>query len=300
MTAGEVWLIANPAAGSGRGARHASVATRALVEAGIPCRLLQPGSAAETTEAAAEAVRANVDAVVACGGDGTVHAVIQALAHTDTPLGILAAGSGDDIAACLGFPSGHADDSATHLIHSLQSGATRQVDLGHAQTSDGTVRHYLGVLSTGFDSSVNERANAMRRMLSQRYNIAIIRELASFKPLDYDLRIDDVHIEGQAMLVAVGNGSRYGGGMLVCPAADMVDGQLDVTWLGAVSKLTFLRALPTVFTGKHVRKPFVHTYRGRRLVIGAPGQIAYADGERIGPLPVEIEVRPGALRVLAG
>ena len=100
------------------------------------------------------------------------------------------------------------------------------------------------------------------------------------------------------MLVSVGNGSRYGGGMRICPDARSDDGLLDVTWLGAVSKPTFLRVFPSVFRGTHVEHPAVRTFRGRSMRIAAEGQIAYADGERIGPLPVEIEVRPSALRVL--
>jgi len=146
---------------------------------------------------------------------------------------------------------------------------------------------------------VNERANAMARLGGQRYNVAILRELASFRPVPYEVTIDDRTVSAEGMLVSIGNGQRYGGGMLVCPAALMDDGELDITWLGAVSTLTFLRALPLVFKGTHVDKPYVTTYRGRTLTVSAPGQIAYADGERIGPLPISVRTVPGALRVLA-
>ena len=174
----------------------------------------------------------------------------------------------------------------------------RVLDVGAARSDDGVERFFLGVLSTGFDSSVNERANAMRRLAGHRYNIAIVRELASFRALDYDVVIDGVRERAPGMLVSVGNGSRYGGGMRICPDALSDDGLLDVTWLGAVSKPTFLRVFPSVFRGTHVEHPAVRTFRGRSIRIAAEGQIAYADGERIGPLPVEIEVRPSALRVL--
>jgi diacylglycerol kinase (ATP) len=296
---GDVWLIANPQAGGGRGSRHASVAAKALHDAQIPCRLVHPSSTSDTTRSAAEAVAAGARAVVACGGDGTVHAALQALVGTPVPLGIVAGGSGDDIAAGLGYPTGDADRIAAFLVRSLDTDALRTVDVGEARTLDGTRRYFLGVLSTGFDSSVNERANAMTRLGGQRYNIAIVRELASFRPLSYRVDIDGESISGLGMLVSVGNGPRYGGGMRICPDARPDDGLLDVTWLGAVSKTTFLRVFPSVFKGTHIHHPAVRTYRGRAMTIAAAGQMAYADGERIGPLPVEIDVRPATLRVLS-
>lgn len=297
---GTVWLIANPVAGGGRGVRHAGVAARELRTAGFLCREVQPATAADTVRTAAEAVSSGAAAVVACGGDGTVNAVLQSIVGSDIPLGIVAGGSGDDIAAGLGITTGGADAIAAGLIRALRTDAWRAIDVGEARTLDGTHRYFLGVLSTGFDSSVNERANAMSRLGGQRYNVAIVRELASFRPLAYDVTIDDLRITGPGMMVSVGNGPRYGGGMRVCPDAQSDDGLLDVTWLGQVSKVTFLRVFPSVFKGTHVAHPAVRTYRGTDLTIDARGQIAYADGERIGPLPVSVQVRPAAVRVLAG
>jgi diacylglycerol kinase (ATP) len=86
--------------------------------------------------------------------------------------------------------------------------------------------------------------------------------------------------------------------MQICPAAVPDDGTFDVTWLGAVSTLTFLRVFPKVFKGTHVQHPSVRTYTGQAITIDAPGQVAYADGERIGPLPVAIQMQSHALHVL--
>jgi diacylglycerol kinase (ATP) len=295
---GDVWLIANPLAGSGRGARHASMATAALTSAGIGSRLLLPTSAEDSARLARDAVAAGAAAVVACGGDGTVHAVLQSLVGTGVPLGIVAGGSGDDIAAGLGYATSDGGAIARELVQAIASGDSRTVDVGAATTDDGTQRFFLGVLSTGFDSSVNERANRMTRMGGQRYNVAMIRELASFRALPYDVTIDGERMTAPGMLVSVGNGPRFGGGMLICPDARPDDGLLDVTWLGSISKPAFLGVFPSVYRGAHVRHPAVRTFTGRSFHISAPGQVAYADGERIGPLPVSIEVRPRALRVL--
>ena len=294
------WLVVNPAAGGGRGARHAALAARRLTEADIACRLVHASSPADTRRTAAMAVAEGAAAVIACGGDGTVHEVLQAVVGTDVPLGVVAGGSGDDIAANLGFVTSGADAIADDLVSCLTAGTTRLVDVGEATTSDGAVRSFVGVLTTGFDSSVNERANRMQRLRGQRYNVAMVRELASFRPLAYVVTIDGERRSAPGMLVSVGNGSRYGGGMLICPDALPDDGLLDVTWLGSLSTASLLRLFPRVYRGTHVEHPAVTTFRGRSLTIDAPGQIAYADGERIGPLPVQVQIRPATLRVLSG
>ena len=294
------WIIANPVAGGGRGGRHAAVAARVLGERGVAVRLVHPTSAEEAEATARDAVTLGAAAVVASGGDGTVHAVLQGVAGTDIPLGIVAAGSGDDVAASLGFPLGDPVAAGRVLADALSEPVTRRVDAARASTADGTRRWYLGVMSTGFDSSVNERANRMSRLGGQRYTAAMLRELASFRALPYRVEADGTVLHGEGLLVSVGNGPRYGGGMLVCPAALLDDGLLDVTWLGAISTPRFLGVFPSVYRGDHVRHPAVRTLRARTLVIDAPGQVAYADGERVGPLPVRVEVVSGAVRVLGG
>ena len=296
----DVWLIANPTAGGGRGGRAAVNVANALAAAGLAVRVVQPTSADGAVVETAGAVRAGAGIVVACGGDGTVNAVLQSLIGTDTALGIVACGSGDDVAASLGFPV-HDDASAAAFIASaIAHDSIRTVDVGIVITTNGAERAFLGVLSTGFDSAVNERGNNLSQFRSQRYNVAMVRELASFVPASYRLRLDDEVICGDAMLVAVGNGPRYGRGLRICPDASVDDELLDVTWVSAVSRITLLRVFPSVFRGRHASHPAVRMFRGRRLEIEAAGQVAYADGERVGLLPVRVEVRPSALRVLAG
>ena len=298
--AGEAWLVVNAIAGGGRAAQKASAAARVLTDMGLGCRLVRPGSAAGTRTATRRAIDAGACVVVACGGDGTVHAVIQELAGTIVPLAILPSGSGDDIATSLGFSVGPTITTADRLAQAIRRGTWRAVDLGEVQASDGALEVFLAVLSTGFDSSVNERANGLARLGGQRYNVAMIRELASFRALPYRVVVDGVEHVGPGMLVSVGNGPRFGGGMLVCPDALLDDDQLDITWLGEISIPRFLGVFPRVYKGTHVTHPAVRTLRGRVMEIEAQGQVAYADGERIGPLPVSVSVRPRDLRVVDG
>jgi diacylglycerol kinase (ATP) len=156
------------------------------------------------------------------------------------------------------------------------------------------------VLSAGFDSRVNDRANRMTWPRGRmRYNFAIVAELGVFKPVPFVLEIDGERLETEAMLVAVGNAKSYGAGMLICPDAEVDDGLVDVTVLGPVSKPAFLRAFPKVFKGTHRDHPAVTMRRARKVSINAADVTVYADGEYVGELPVTCEVVPGAVRVIA-
>lgn len=292
-----VVLIANPAAGRGRSVARALEAGRLLEREGMAASVVLPGSAHQAKEAACQAVDDGAAAVVACGGDGTMHAVLQGVAGSQVPLAILGCGTGNDNAHELQTPA-RLGRWAPAVVSALRADRCRIIDLGRATV--GSEQHwFMGVLSTGFDSSVNERANRMSWPRGRsKYLVGIAAELASFVPVPYLVRVDAEQHADEGMLVCVGNGSRYGGGMRVCPEACLDDGLLELTWLERVPKATFLRVFPTVFRGTHVRHPAVRTLRGERIHVDGPGQVAYADGERIGPLPVDVEVVPGALRVL--
>lgn len=148
---------------------------------------------------------------------------------------------------------------------------------------------FAAILSTGFDSVVNERANALTWPRGpQRYNVAIALELPKFKPLEYHITTDTETFSTEAMLIAIGNGRSYGGGMLVCPHAQINDGLFDVMILEPVSKFEFLKVFPKVFSGSHITHPAVRTFRTKKISLHADA-IAYADGERIGPAPISAE-----------
>ena len=288
-------LIVNPRAGKGRAADQAAVCARELNQRGWHTQVSLCHSLAETVESARAAAEF-ADVVIACGGDGTVNTVLQGVVGTSSALGVLPCGTGNDIASTLGMPKGNAELIAA----TLASSPIVAVDVARVTTADGTSRWFLGVLSSGFDSNVNERANSIRWPRgTARYITAMLAELRTFTARPYSIIIDgDVH-EGPGILVSVGNGPRYGGGMRICPSADIRDGQLDLTWLGDVSKATLLKVFPRVYAGTHVTHPRVSTLRGQQIQMAAPGQIAYADGERVGPLPISIEVHAAALKVAA-
>ena len=290
-------LVANPSSGRGRVGRMLPEMRSVLAEQCLEARIVVSRDADDLRRHVRSVREAGDERVIVCGGDGTLHLAAQELAGGDTALGIVPAGTGDDNARTLGIPRGDVA-AATRLA---ATGPVTRIDLGHVVVADGTERVFLGVLSSGFDSLVNERANVMTWPNGNaRYVVAILGELRTFRPVPYRASLDGRPVQGEAMLVAVGNGISYGGGMRVCPDAAPDDGLLDVTWLHGVGKATFLRVFPQVFSGSHVRSPYVSTTRAASIELDAPGQLAYADGERVGPLPALITVQRGALPVVRG
>ena len=224
--------------------------------------------------------------VIAVGGDGLLHLVLQKTVPAQIPLAVIPAGTGNDFVRTLGWSLTDID----HLLERILSAEPGSIDLGLV---DG--EWFGAILSTGFDSVVNERANKMRWPKGpMKYNAAIAIELPRFKPRHYEIQLDDRTISTEAMLIAVSNGRSYGGGMLVCPHADISDGLFDVMVLHPISKQEFIKVFPKVFKGTHISHPAVEIVRSKKVSISADA-VAYADGERIGQLPVVAECISGAL-----
>ncbi|MEU3557214.1 diacylglycerol kinase [Streptomyces fragilis] len=290
----EIVLFVNPTAGRGRGAQAAQPAASAFRDAGFSVRTIVGLDADDALDRAREAVAGGTGALVAVGGDGLVHLALQAVAGTDTPLGVVAVGTGNDFAGALGLPLRDPAAAARRIAGALKESRLTAIDLGRVNG-----RWFGTVIATGFDSRVNDRGNRMRLPVGRfRYDLAIVAELAAFKPLPYRLTLDGGGTRDvEATLVAVGNGSSYGGGMRICPGADLRDGLFDVTVVGACGRTTLLKVFPRVYRGTHVDHPVVTTHRASRIELMAPGLTAYVDGERLGPLPITAECVPGAVRV---
>ncbi len=271
---------------------------------------------------AQEALAAGADSLVVVGGDGMVSLGLNLVAGTDIPLGVIPSGTGNDAARGLGLPVADADHAIDRLISALER-TPRRVDAGRVRQSgqdgqdnqdgqdgqrgqigqigqNGTTTWFFGAVSAGFDAVVNERANGMTRPRGRhRYTLAILRELATLKSKRFELEIDGIVSEVDALLISVANNRSIGGGMMIAPEADLEDGLLDLFVVTPMSRLAFLRLFPKVFSGSHVGLPVVRLTRVASVALACgSGAIAYADGERVGPLPVHVDVVPGALLVL--
>ncbi|MFF7764042.1 MULTISPECIES: diacylglycerol kinase [Streptomyces] len=291
----EITLFVNPTAGRGRGARAARPAASALRAAGFSVRTVLGENAPDALARARAAVRDGTGALIAVGGDGMAHLALQAVAGTRTPFGLIAVGTGNDLARTLGLPVRDPAAAARLIAEALKDSRLNDIDLGRVGD------HWFGtVLASGLDSRVNDRGNRMRWPLGRfKYDLALLAELAAFRPVPYRITLDDGEVrEVEATLVAVGNGSSYGGGMRICPGADLTDGLFDVTVVGDCTRTTLLRVFPRVYRGTHVEHPKVSVVRAAKVEIAAPDVTGYADGEPLGPLPLTARCVRAAVSVI--
>lgn len=292
----KIIMLTNPAAGHGNAPHAAERAIARFQQRGVEVIQIVGVDAEDALRLAKGAVARGTDALVATGGDGVISIALQALAETDTPLGIIPAGTGNDHAREYNIPIKD-PEAATDLI---VDGWTETVDLGRIQLEDGAEKWFGTVMAAGFDSLVSDRTNRMTwphgRM---RYNLAILAEFFNLGPLPFKVTLDGGQvIEKDIVLVAFGNTRSYGGGMNICPDAKRDDGLLDITLIQTVPRLKLMRLFPTVFKGTHTQLPEVETYRAKSIQVESAGINAYADGEKMGPLPVTVSAVPAALRIL--
>lgn len=286
----EIAVLTNPTSGKGKGSKVATVVVPRLTDAGFAVRSLTGRDAEEATGLARQAVADGVETLVVIGGDGMVHLAAQELANSSTRLGLVPAGTGNDVARAIGVPRND-PIAATDIII---GGKVRALDLAKIGR-----RYYVTVLAAGFDAIVNERANEMTWPKGQmRYNLATLAELRTFSPIPYVLEVDGEQHRFDAMMVAVGNTESFGGGMQITKGAVPDDGVLDVVAIMPMSKVELIRTFPKLFSGAHVHHPKYRHFSGRSITVAAPGIVAYADGERMTSLPLTVDVVPQALRVL--
>ena len=283
-------LIANPVAGGGRGRRALGAACAELERRGARFRALTTASASDATRLAREVAGGAVETVVAVGGDGHVGSLAGVLRETDTPLAIVPAGRGNDLARVLGIPTDPAAAARLAL-----DGEARPFDVGEV---DGAP--FLGIASLGFDSDANRIANESRLRGNAVYLYAALRALASWRHAHFEVTVDGERHAFSGYTVAVANSRAYGGGMMLVPHARLDDRRLDVLMVHEHSRLRWLASLPRVFRGAHVGDPRAEFSTGQVVEVRADRPFTvYADGDPIGELPVTVRVGERQVRIVA-
>ncbi|BBH15959.1 sphingosine kinase [Nocardioides baekrokdamisoli] len=283
--------VANAQAGARRSRHVDDTVISRFVRAGAEVEVIETSSAHLAAERIRRAIAGGADTVATAGGDGSAHLVTQVIAGTDVALGLIPAGTGNDAARALGLPR----DSPLAAADLILNGTPRSIDLGKVGAS-----WFLTIMAAGFDAIANDRVGRMSFPRGPSvYTAAVLRELPRFDPISYVLDLDGEQRELDAMLVAVGNMEFYGGGLQMCAGADPTDGLFDIVIIHPTTRLELLRIFPKVRGGGHVTHPSFERVRARSVTVAAAGMPAYADGERLGQLPLTATCVSGALRVYA-
>ena len=282
-------LLVNPASAHGRTLKLLPQLEQALDARRIPFRVERTRGLDDGVERALRAVEAN-EVPVVISGDGLIGAIGGAIAGSETPLGIVPGGRGNDLARVLGIPT-----EAEAAVAMLEAGNTRRIDVGEVNG-----KRFLGIVSVGFDSEANRLANETRWLRGNLvYAYAGVRTLLGWKPARFTVRVGDARERFSGYSVSVANSKAFGGGMFIAPDADLADGEFDIVAVGDVGKLRFLGNLPKVFKGTHVEEDEVRVFRASRLELSASRPFpVYADGEHLTDLPATLRLLPQALSVI--
>jgi YegS/Rv2252/BmrU family lipid kinase len=282
-------LLVNPSAAHGRALKLLPEVEAALDARRVPFRVARTRGLEDGVERAMIAAEAGEIPVV-LSGDGLIGAIGGALAGSETPLGILPAGRGNDLARTLGIPSDPAGAVAT-----LLDGHTTRIDVGEANG-----KRFLGIASAGLDSEANRLANETRLLRGNLvYAYAGFRSLAAWKPARFTIGVGEERIRMTGYSVAAANNSTFGGGMRLAPDADLRDGEFDVVTIVEHPRWKYAINLHKVFSGAHVEMDEVRVFRTARLELSASRPFAmYADGEHLTDLPATLRVLPRALSVI--
>ena len=308
-------LVVNPTSALGRGRRVAERVRRRLEATGVHAVVISGSDAGDCSAQITAAARDGLRGLILVGGDGLIGLAIQLAEARALPLGIVPAGSGNDFARQFRIPR-RPLAALARILASLES--RRHVDLGVVTRPDPerpgelATTWFAGGLSVGFDAAINRRANELRLPLGPvRYQLALLAEILALRPRRFTVDVDPAPDaadgpcgtrrtrEFAGLLATVMNIGSLGGGIPIAPHADSSDGQLDLVEVVAVTRPRLLSVLGVLARGRHGALPEVRFTRGTGFAIDAPGEVAYADGERVGSGPFRVSVAPGALTLLA-
>jgi diacylglycerol kinase (ATP) len=293
-------VLVNPVAGAGRARKALPALQRFAQENGWHADFHVTTSVEDLRQRACEGAKAGQGQIFVVGGDGTFQALINAVGvHSNTVLGVIPAGGGNDLAASLGIPL---DTVAAARL--LLEGSVCLLDAVRVKTAEGVVRLYTGGGGVGLDAEASRYAGGVYRNVRgrMRYVLSAIRALTGFHSMQVRLQTDvenEANIVGHALLVALLNTPSYGAGVRLAPAAIMDDGKLDLVLLDNVEFFEVLAMLPALLLrgDVHTKRLQRRTVTRVRIETDRPCPF-HADGEIVGATPVEVEIVPGALRVL--
>lgn len=280
-----VFFIVNPTASRGNSIKKWKRFSAALDKSGIKYDEAYTTKPKEATSLAKKAAEEGFTEIFSVGGDGTLLEVANGLVGSNAAMGVIPFGAGNDFVKSVKVPF-----SIPELIELVRNKPRKRIDMG---CLNGFI--FCNILSAGFDAEAAAAAENVLKGVggTLAYVLGVFKTLASFKAPQMALHIDGELIEKKGLLVAVGNGCYYGGGMKILPQANPYDGLLDICFADDIGRLKLLSFLPGIYSGSHVNMPEVHFYRAKKIKIECdPPMIVQADGEILTQTPIEIEILP--------
>lgn len=295
------FFVVNPRAGSGIRVFNA-VADR-MRKLGVPFHAAATTGPGDAPVLAQLARQKDFSALVAVGGDGTLNELVNGLLTPDggvddhLPVALIPRGTAQDFARGLELPL-----TPAAAVEHLVNGTERRIDVGRIRFPDGSVRLFVNVLGVGLDAEVAGRAKDVRPAVASfpAHMIGLAGALADYRNRDLSLTLDGEAYRSKCSMVVIANGPYYANNMRLAPDAQLDDGELDVVIVGDLGPLDLLLNLPRAFSGTALEHDEVTLRRARHITLAGDGEtLMQADGELVGRLPAEVDILPGALRMIA-
>lgn len=288
-------VIVNPSAGGGRAAQSRAQVADYLESQGCAALFSESVNSGDLRCKAAGAAAEGFGFVLALGGDGAVHHMIEGLLDTSVVAGILPAGNGNDIARQLGIPR-----DPMRAADAFLRSRIRSIDIIRATFADRRAAHIVAAGGMGLDAEAAHRANTVFRNWPgvSRYLAGALTAFFDEEPFELRAELDGRTWSGAAILAVVANGPYYGSGLRIAPEANVDDSEMEVLFVRPVPWSRLLEAIPILVTSGDLRFPEIERFRARNLRLAADRPVkVHGDGESLGESPVEFEILPKAIRI---
>ncbi len=285
-----LYSIYNPAAGSGLGKKIGQQTEEMLKSKSLPVQTVMTSHPGHATELAKQAAQSHAKTAIAIGGDGTALEVARGLMGTETALGIIPAGTGNDFRKTLGI-----DASPEKALQTILEKEAKPTDVG---LLNGQL--FLNEIGTGFDVAVLDYAQKAKKYCRGLlpYLFGVLRALFTFRPIPVSYKIDDQEAEKKdVFVIAAANGGIIGGGIVIAPDAKVDDGLMDIIIVDRIKWYKLPLRLIGLLQGKILTFPETHFTRASQLSFSAPDMRLNVDGEIVTASEAVVEIQPGALKI---
>jgi diacylglycerol kinase (ATP) len=289
----KITVLVNPKAGRGDSGRRLPELEKAGLRFGLSVDLRFTEYPGHARKLAAEALAEGSKRLLVMGGDGTISDVADVLSDSDVTIGIIPAGTGNDIARSLGIIPGDIIEAFGRIV----KGDTISFDVGLERVSG---RRFVSFVGCGFPAIVAEEANRMKFMKGRAvFFLSLYKAVTKLKGIPLALTLDGQRNEMICTSIMIQNTPFTGGGLKVAPGAEINDGFLDVVVVGEIGRLELMRNFPKLYSGRHLDHPAFRLMKGKHITVELPeNQLVSYDGETDRADRLEIEVKPGAIRLI--
>ncbi len=289
----KILYIINPVSGSGAGASFIEKIREKMNESEILYEIKISARVGQITELVKNGLDEYTDIIIV-GGDGSIIEALNGVnLESNVRFGIIPSGTGNDFARLL-----YKEKSIEYYLNVIIKGETQRTDLGSVNKN-----LFINVCCVGIDSAILLDAEKLKKHIKgpSAYLISSIKNLLFYKAKKINIKIDELTLRREMVLIAVSNGKYFGGGMMIAPDAALNSGEFEICIVNKINPLKLMRLFPSIFKGEHVHiKPYVEIFRGKQIKIEAiEEQLLFeADGNIMGLTPISIEVAVQKINII--